>query len=262
MEITLLHGDCLERMKEIPDASIDFILTDPPYGTTNGKWDSVIPFEPIWQQLERVIKPNGAIALFGTEPFSTMLRMSNIKNYKYDYVWLKSRANGFQHAKNKPLSITENISVFSKANIGHEAILKEKRMIYIPQGIRENGIKEVTPNKHGSLLCTRDKQTGRKYESHTGYPTNLLQFPSLCVKKLLHPTQKPVELLEFLIKTYSQSGETVLDFAAGSFSTAIACMNTDRNFIGIEIDDKYFEAGKKRVQENNTLFSQFELKGD
>ena len=252
MKTKLLLGDCLELMKKLPDQSIDFILSDPPYGTTNCKWDSVIPFEPMWEQLHRIIKPNGVIALFGTEPFSTALRMSNISNYKYDYVWLKSRANGFQHAKNKPLTITENISIFSKANIGHASMLKDKRMIYNPQGVKEDGIKKVTPNKHGSLLGNRDKQTGRDYESFTGYPTNLLEFPSICVKKLLHPTQKPVELLEFLIKTYTTEGETVLDFAAGSCSTAIACMNTKRNSISIEIDEKYYQTGSKRIKEHKS----------
>ena len=131
-------------------------------------------------------------------------------------------------------------------------MLKDKRMIYNPQGVKEDGIKKVTPNKHGSLLGNRDKQTGRDYESFTGYPTNLLEFPSICVKKLLHPTQKPVELLEFLIKTYTTEGETVLDFAAGSCSTAIACMNTKRNSISIEIDEKYYQTGSKRIKEHKS----------
>lgn len=260
MTATLIKGDCLEKMKSIEDKTIDFILADIPYGTTRCSWDEVIPFEKMWEQLNRLIKPNGVIALFAAEPFATKLRMSNIEHYKYDWYWKKTRATGFQHAKNKPLSIIENICIFSNANIGHANILKEKRMIYNPQGIKEEGLKKVTPNKHGHILGNRDKQTGREYEAFSGFPNNLLEYPSIGVKSMIHPTQKPVELLDFIIKTYSNENDIILDFTAGSFSTGAACMLSKRNFIGIELDENYFETGLHRLLDlNDNLIEKYDL---
>ena len=253
MTVKAYNNNCFEVLKTIPDASIDFILTDPPYGSIRCKWDVIIPFDEMWEQLNRIIKPNGAIALFGTEPFSTLLRNSNIEHYKYDWIWEKTRPTGFQHAKNKPMSITENISVFSKANVGHASQLGDNRMVYNPQGVESDGIKEVTKNKHGNILGRREYQEGKEYESFTGFPVNVLRFPSIGTRKVIHPTEKPVELLEYLVKTYSSEGETVLDFTAGSFSTGWACMNTNRNFIGIELSDEYFEKALRRLKAVNRL---------
>jgi len=244
---SLINDDCLNAMKFIPDNSISMILADPPYGTTACKWDSVIPFEPMWEQLNRIIKPNGAIVLFGSEPFSSALRMSNIKNYKYDWVWEKSKASNFPHAPNMPLKIFENVIVFSNGVIGHISQAGEKRMPYNPQGVRDGTtVVKQKPNT-SELKYHRDSQT-----NHTtgyrckkeGYPTSYLKFKS---ENGLHPTQKPVALMEYLIKTYTNEGETVLDFTMGSGTTGVACKNLNRNFIGIELDKEYFEIATKRI---------------
>ena len=246
--IELLKGDCLELMKDIPDKSIDMILCDLPYGTTACKWDNVIPFEPLWEQYNRVIKDNGAICLFGSEPFSSALRMSNIKNFKYDWIWEKSRALGFTHCKNKPMNKYENISVFSLAKVKHKG--QENRMIYFPQGLVEygkevNGVKDCKADVGGHRF---GRKSHRRYiQEFTNYPTNILKFANEGNTK--HPTQKPVELLEYLIKTYTKEGEIVLDNCMGSGSTGVACVHTNRNFIGIEIDEEYFDIAKKRIEE-------------
>ena len=252
MDIQLYNGDCLELMKNIPDGSVDLVLTDPPYGTTACKWDSVIPFEPMWEQLNRIIKPNGAICLFGSEPFSSALRMSNIKNYKYDWIWEKSRALGFTHCKNKPMNKYENISVFSFAKVKHKG--QENRMTYFPQGLIEYG-KEV----NGVKSCKADfdghrfgRKSHKKYvQEFTNYPTNILQFAN--EGNTEHPTQKPVALLEYLIKTYTNENDVVLDNCMGSGSTGVACINTNRNFIGIELDKGYFEIAEKRINEAQNI---------
>lgn len=232
---SLILGDCLEVMKYIPDRSVDMILCDPPYGTTACKWDSIIPFEPMWEQINRVIKPNGAIALFGSEPFSSALRMSNIKNYKYDWVWKKEKGLGFLNAKKMPLRDTENISIFYK-----------NQPIYNPQ------MRVGKPYKT-SNSPELQKGTNREYKkvvtnsNGERYPLTTLEFKR--VNKTLHPTQKPVALLEYLIKTYTLENEIVLDFTMGSGSTGVAAMNTGRKFIGIEKDEKYFEIAKQRIEE-------------
>ena len=233
--IDLKHGDCLELMEEIPDGSVDMVLTDPPYGTTACKWDSVIPFEPMWEQLKRIIKPNGAIVLFGSEPFSTKLRVSNLKMYKYDWVWEKSRPANQMLAKIQPLKIHELLHVFSSGKVQ-----------YNPQGLIEvnkvikQGTK-VTDNNGGGVRKSEYMQT------HTNYPRSILKFKS--ESNTVHSTQKPVPLLEYLIKTYTQENEIVLDFTMGSGSTGVACVNTNRKFIGIEMDDKYFEIAEKRIKD-------------
>ena len=232
--IDLRLGDCLEIMKTIEDDSIDAIITDPPYGTTACKWDSVIPFEPMWEQLNRIIKPNGAIVLFGSEPFSSALRMSNIKNYKYDWVWHKNNKTGFLNAKKMPLKNIEVISVFIE------------NIKYNPQGLKKFN-KIVKRSSLGSVhqLPTRGTENFQKF---TNYPTQYLNFK--CQSKTVHPTQKPVALMEYLIKTYTNENETVLDFTMGSGSTGVACVNTNRNFIGIEQDDNYFNIAKNRINLN------------
>ena len=236
--IDLRQGDCLELMKEIPDGSIDAIITDPPYGTTACKWDSVIPFEPMWQRINKLIKPNGAIVLFGSEPFSSALRMSNIKQYKYDWVWHKTKPSGHLNAKKQPMRIYENISVFYS-----------KQCYYNPQDLIYGEFNNDRPSRSkkikGEYTYGLEKNAGISIAAN--YPKNVLTF-SNPNNDSLHPTQKPVPLLEYLIKTYTNEGETVLDFTMGSGSTGVACVNTNRNFIGIELDEKYFEIAKKRIE--------------
>ena len=232
--VNLMLGDCLERMKEIPDGSVDLILADPPYGTTACKWDSVIDFTLMWEQLNRVIKPNGAIVLFGSEPFSSALRMSNIKNYKYDWKWDKVIGSGFQVAKYKPMMRSEDVCIFGTGG----------KVNYYPIKIkRDKPIKGYAVNNSLSNPLAKADKKVRTY-THKN-PTNILEFRK--VKGTVHPTQKPVALMEYLIKTYTQEGETVLDFAAGSFTTGVACKNTGRKFIGIEKDAGYFEIAKQRL---------------
>ena len=244
--IDLRKGDCLELMKDIPDKSIDAIICDLPYGATNCKWDNVIPFKPLWEQYERVIKPNGAIVLFGTEPFSSMLRTSNIKLYKYDWIWLKTRPSNFFAAKFMPLNDKELISVFSYGGINNGA---KNPMKYFPQGIKN--INRIAKNVNtGGKIGAEHKTSlndGRLYhQTTTGYPNNLIEFNNDLNTE--HPTQKPVALLEYLIKTYTNEGDLVLDNTMGSGTTGIACINTNRNFIGMELDDKYFEIAKERIE--------------
>ena len=246
MDMNLMHGDCLELMKEIPDNSVDLILADLPYGTTQCKWDSIIPFEPMWKQLNRIIKDNGAICLFGSEPFSSVLRLSNIKNYKYDWYWNKTTPTGFLNAKKQPLRRVETISVFYG-----------KQPTYNPQKTYDHK-RKVSTSKH--KLNSKETEIYKEhkltnYDSTERYPTQVLEFKSDKQKSALHPTQKPVELLEYLIKTYTTENETVLDFTMGSGSTGVACVNTNRNFRGIELDDTYFEIAKKRIEDakNNIM---------
>ena len=249
MNIDLRLGDCLEVMKTIEDNSIDAIITDPPYGTTACKWDSVIDFELMWEQLNRIIKPNGAIVLFGSEPFSSALRMSNIKNYKYDWIWVKSTSAGFIHAKNMPMKRTENLSVFSLGSMGHKTQLGDNRMEYYPQDLIKVDKIHKRPNTGCvNVIGARPSHKKEFKVEYTNYPKNILNF-ARGNNKNVHPTQKPVDLMEYLIKTYTQENEMVLDFTMGSGTTALACMNTDRNFIGIELEEKYYEIAKKRVEE-------------
>ena len=244
-KIDLRQGDCLAEMDKLIEhgVKVDMILTDPPYGTTACKWDSVIPLEPMWERINKLIKPNGAVVLFGSEPFSSALRISSIKNYKYDWVWQKS-PTGFLNAKKMPMKSVENIIVFYN-----------KLPTYNPQGITK--IKNKTIRNHSTKiertqigLSTHNGGRLKKsyVQSFTGYPNQTLVFSN---DKGFHPTQKPVPLLEYLIKTYTNEGETVLDFTMGSGSTSVACVNTNRNFIGIELDEKYFEIAKKRIEEAN-----------
>ena len=243
-EYSLLFGDCLERMKEIPDGSVDMILTDPPYGTTACKWDSVIPFDLMWEQLKRIIKPNGAIVLFGSEPFSSMLRCSNLKMFKYDWIWNKTKPQGFLNAKARPLVEHEFIHVFSSGNCTSTS----KTMTYNPQGLFS--VNKTLINTNTETMGNRDgRKAGSSYkQAQSGYPRSILRYAHDQSK--LHPTQKPVALLEYLIKTYTQENETVLDFTFGSCSTGVACLNTNRRFIGVEMEEKYFDIGVNRMQES------------
>ena len=246
--INLIKGECLEQMKLIPSGSIDAIITDPPYGTTQCKWDSVIPFKPMWEQLSRIIKPNGAILLFGSEPFSSALRMSNIKNYKYDWVWEKSKATNFLNAKKQPLRAKENILVFYKKQPTYNPQMTKGKSYN--KGIRK---KQTKDDVYGSFNQTEVKSEGNRY------PRDVLYFKTAETEgKTFHKTQKPVKLMEYLIKTYTNENETVLDFTMGSGTTGVACKNLGRDFIGIEMDDKYFDIAKKRIEKHTTqerLFS-------
>lgn len=249
-KIELIQGDCLEKMKDIPDGSIDLILCDLPYGTTACKWDVVIPFEPLWEQYKRIIKDRGAIVLFGSQPFTSLMIMSCFDLFKYCWYWRKSKPNGWQHSKNRPMTAIEECCVFSKAPMGHISQLGEKRMVYNPQGIISIGTKKVTAVAHGKMIGARPNQIGVEYEAFTGFPHNVLEYPNVIGIKALHPTQKPVSLLEYLIKTYTLEGETVLDNCMGSGSTGVACKNLNRNFIGIELDPEYFKIAEKQINEN------------
>jgi len=242
--IDLKFGDCLELMKNIEPASVDAIITDPPYGTTACKWDSVIDLSLMWEQLKRIIKPNGAIVLFGVEPFSSVLRVSNLKNYKYDWVWDKNQGANFLNFKYQPAKVCENISVFGLMATSYS---KNGTMIYYPQ-MEEGKPYECKQGRVG-VAVARDNKTRNNNDivsknSGSRYPKNILQFPK---ETGLHPTQKPVALMEYLIKTYTNEGETVLDFTMGSGSTGVACKNTNRNFIGIEMDENYFEIATNRI---------------
>ena len=237
--IDLRHGDCLELMQAIPDGSIDAIICDPPYGTTQCKWDSIIPLEPMWEQLKRVIKKNGAIVLFGSQPFTSVLVCSNLPTFKYDWTWRKPKGTGHLNAKKQPMRDKEDIVVFCTG-----------RSIYNPQMVEGKPYPEKSGWKgtEGYEGYGVDKRVGNA-NGGTRYPKQVLEF-GVVERGTLHPTQKPVALMEYLIKTYTNEGETVLDFTMGSGTTMLACQNLNRNGIGIEKDDKYFEIAKNRLTQS------------
>lgn len=233
----IYKGDCLEIMDTVITAGVrvDAVITDPPYGVTQCEWDSVIPFAPMWARLNKLIKPNGAIVLFGSEPFSSALRMSAIKNYKYDWKWDKKQGGNPLNAKRQPLKTYEDIIVFNK----HK---------YYP-------IKEIRgePRKKGGLK-KQPEGSGKVDLKHSTfnneyYPKSIIQFSNAARTGKVHPTQKPVELMKYLVRTYTREGDTVLDFTMGSGSTGVACVETNRDFIGIEMDDKYFKTADMRIAE-------------
>ena len=229
----------MEKMKDIPDGSIDLVLTDPPYGTTACKWDSIIPLEPMWKQLKRVIKPNGAIVMTASEPFASILRTSNLKMYKHDWIWNKKLAGNGILAKIQPLKIHEIVCVFA---IG--------KCIYLPQMTKGKLRKKLTSALKVSEINNGDgvKMCKETFNDQY-YPTSIQEFSLAGLRRgRLHPTQKPVALMEYLIKTYTNEGEIVLDFTMGSGTTGVACKNLSRDFIGIELDEKYFEIAKKRIK--------------
>ena len=237
----LYNGDCLEIMDILIDEGVkfDMILTDPPFGTTACKWDSVIPFDKMWERINKLIKINGAICLFGSEPFSSKLRMSNIKNYKYDWYWDKVRGVGHLNAKKRPMMCIEDIMVFYK-----------KQCIYNPQ-MRHRDKPRLSMNNATQQVYGKSKKDFKGDTLDKKYPINLITFSKSAQKDMiLHPTQKPVDLLEYLIKTYTNENELVLDFTMGSGSTGVACMNTNRKFVGIELDEKYFNIAKERIENN------------
>jgi site-specific DNA-methyltransferase (adenine-specific) len=227
-------------MTEIETGSVDMVLTDPPYGTTACKWDSVNPLEPMWEQLKRVIKPNGAIVMTASQPFTSALIMSNVKMFKYDWVWNKPRPTGVLNAKRQPLRDKEDILVFYGS-----------QCTYNPQGLvavnKEVGTGATKANQRGNATGKISQTASGKYTQEKGnYPRQVQKFAN--ASKTVHPTQKPVALMEYLIKTYTNEGETVLDFTMGSGTTGVACANLKRDFIGIELDEKYFEIAKNRIE--------------
>lgn len=232
--IDLRHGDCLEIMKNIPDGSVDMIICDLPYGTTACKWDSIIPFEELWKGYCRIIKDDGAIILFGSEPFTSILICSQISLFRYDLIWDKQKGCDFLNANRKPLKSHENILVFYKKSPTYN-----KQYWYSTPYKKINGNKKQSSIYHDSHDVDTESTDGKRN------PLSILSFPR--DGNRVHPTQKPVALLEYLIKTYTNEGETVLDNCMGSGSTGVACVNTNRRFIGIELDDKYFEIAKQRI---------------
>ena len=252
---TLLHGDCLIEMQSIADKSVDMILCDLPYGTTKCKWDAVLPFEPLWEQYKRIIKERGAIVLFGSEPFSSSLRLSNIKDYRYDWYWEKDKGANFLFGNKMPIKIIETISVFythqptynSQKTI-NPAGVSRRHLSKNPSKITKN-VKDVMGDSWSETVMDETQNYhGRDYEPDKLLAKQLIYFARDARGKV-HPTQKPVALLEYLIKTYTLEGEIVLDNAMGSGSTGVACKNLYRRFIGIEKDDTYFEIAKKRIEE-------------
>lgn len=237
--ISLMQGDCLERMKEIPSGSVDMILCDLPYGTTACKWDSVIPFEPMWEEYRRVTKKNAAIALTSCQPFTSALVMSNPKDFKYDWVWEKTAATGHLNAKKIPMRAHESVLIFSNGAPPYypQMTTGHKRKVSTAQHKRSSKLTDVY-GRHGL--------TG--YDSTSRYPRSVQVFASDKQKSSLHPTQKPVSLMEYLIRTYTKDGETVLDNCMGSGTTGIACVRTGRSFIGIERDEGYFKIAQDRIE--------------
>lgn len=235
-----MQGDCLERMKEIPDGSVDMILTDPPYGTTACKWDSIIPLEPMWEQLKRVIKANGAIVLTSAQPFTSVLIASNIKEHKTEWIWVKNLKTGNLNARRMPMGGHETAQVFYK-----------KPPTYNPQKR-----KRTTEVKSGNKFNSKTKNYGKQREAYLDRQSDWISPDTVlqnikCVHNSsgkFHPTQKPVALMEYLIKTYTNETDTVLDFTMGSGSTGVACVNTNRKFIGIELDEDYFRVAKDRIK--------------
>lgn len=238
-KVELLHGDCLELMQCIPDGSVDMVLCDLPYGTTRNKWDNVIPFESLWAAYERIIKKNGAIILFGSGCFTAKLILSNLQLWRYNLVWEKTTTTGFLNAKKMPLRCHEDIVVFYKALPTYNPCMTQgKRKVSTAVHKRNS--------KHGDSY---GDYRAVSYDSDVRYPRSVLLFPTDKQKCSLHPTQKPVALLEYLVKTYTNPGDLVLDNCMGSGSTGVACVNTGRRFIGMELDQGYFDIAQKRINE-------------
>ncbi len=235
--VNLMLGDCIKLMKEMQPQSIDMVLCDLPYGTTSkNKWDNVIPFCHLWECYKRIVKPNGAILLFGQPPFSTMLIASNAKMFRYEWVWVKTLAQGFLNANKMPMRATENISVFY-----------QKLPKYNPQKTPGNPYNKGIRKANSTTNYGDHRETLGKNEAGYRFPTNVLYFSNANHKNILHPTQKPVALLEYLIRTYTDEGDTVLDNCMGSGSTGVASVNTNRSFVGIELNQEYYQIARERI---------------
>ena len=249
--VNLYKGDCLEIMKSIPDNSIDSIITDPPYGTTKCSWDVIIPFDKMWIELKRIAKPTCPILLFGQEPFSSFLRISNIDWYKYDWYWQKERATNIMQLKNRPGKVIENISVFYNTQATYNP---QKTTHHGP--LRSNKIKD---GKLGKLVDSNNRKPKEYKDDGTRFPLQLLKYKRDILTLNLHPTQKPLTLLENLVQTHSNENDIVLDFTMGSGTTGVACVRNNRKFIGIELDEKYFNISEKRIID--TTIKEKEKKG-
>lgn len=239
----LMQGDCLERMKEIPDGSVDMVLCDLPYGITACKWDSVIPFEPLWEQYKRIIKSNGAVVLTASQPFTSFLICSNVKMFKYEWIWESNRAPNFVFGNKQPLKKHENICVFYNKQPTYNP-----QKIDNPKGIEKRHLYKSSGTKSGIEVnnsAPEYAKKGKNYEPDKLLPKSIVYFKK--EHRPIHPTQKPVALMEYLIKTYTNDGETVLDNTMGSGTTGVACSNLNRKFIGIEMDTGYFDIAKKRI---------------
>ena len=242
--ITLYNDECLARMNDIADKSIDCIICDLPYGTTTMTWDKEIPMNKLWQQYNRIIKDNGAIILFGQEPFSSLLRVSNLANYKYDIYWEKERLTNIAQVKKRVGKTVETISIFYK-----------KQRTYNPQMVKYEGPKRTNKVKNGTLgflVDNQEKKVKEYQDNGLRYPTQVWRYNRDCLKNNFHPTQKPLELLIALVKTFTNEGDLVLDNCMGGGTTGVACVLTNRNFIGIEKDKCYFEIAKKRIEDTQT----------
>lgn len=241
-KIELIQGNCLEKMKDIPDGSIDLVLTDPPYGTTACKWDACIPFEPMWEQLKRVIKKNGAIVLTASQPFTSALIMSNPNMFRHGWIYKKRCASNFAQAKYSPMKEHEDIVVFGKSKVNYYP-QKEER-----QGSGAERVKhKFNETRSGEFTSIKGALPS---PDELRYPSSIQEFNNRAIgDRGIHPTQKPVALMEYLIKTYTNEGETVLDFTMGSGTTGVACKHLNRNFIGIELDPEYFKIAEKRINE-------------
>ena len=247
----IINGECLEEMKKLPNKSIDMILCDLPYGTTECKWDCIIDLNKLWIEYKRIIKDTGIICLFGNSSFSFNLVNNNLNIFKYKYVWIKTNSTMFLHSKNRPLVKHEDILIFSKAPMGHKSLLKEKRMPYNPQGlITYNKKIKKGKGRFGTIAGNRPSHKEEVLREFTNYPCDVLEHPENIGDKV-HTCQKPIPLLEYLIKTYSNENELILDNCMGSGSTGVACVNLKRRFIGIELDKEYFDIATKRI--NDTI---------
>ena len=245
MQRKIMHGDCLQLMQEIPSGSVSMILCDLPYGTTACKWDTVIPFEPLWAEYKRIIKKNGAIVLFGSQPFTSALGASNLSMLKYSWVWEKGRPTNFPNAKKMPLKGFEDVLVFYLS----QPTYKPQDLVSCNRVIKNTGTKSRKGSfkENGDRTSVHNDYSDSEYKQEfTNYPRGLLRFAQ--DSDAFHPTQKPVALCEYLIKTYTNEGEWVLDNCMGSGTTGVACINTNRNFIGIEQEEKYFTIAKDRLE--------------
>lgn len=253
MEVDLYNGDCLEIMKQIPDKSVDLIVCDPPFATTANEWDNLIDFKELWAQYERIIKDDRAIVLFGSGSFTYKLISSNEDLYRYKWIWYKSKRGNFVNANNRPMTAYEEIMVFSK---GATANGSKNKMLYNPQGlIPKRTIRHDNGTRFGTMAGKRPSHQETTVSEYTNYPCDVLEFDSESNPQ--HPTQKPVSLIEYLIRTYSNEGDTVLDNTMGSGTAGVAAIRAKRNFIGIELDQKYFEIAKQRIEYEQSVLTLF-----
>ncbi len=253
VEATLINGDAIAELSKLGDNSIDMVLTDPPYGTTANPWDSVIVFADLWHELRRVVKPRGAVAMFGAQPFTSALVMSNVGAYKHHWIWKKTGGTGFQVAKYRPMMATEDIVVFAAdgKTINYFPIMTEmdQPILYKNYGAK---------SKSGSNPCGKLRPLGERLVTHA-FPTNVIEMSAPANGSRDHPSAKPVALMEYLIRTYSQGGDTVLDFTMGTGATGVAAKRALRNFVGIELDDKFFGLAQEKIQNtpyNDQLFAE------